>query len=262
METIPVVVTYNTVQGGVIFHVPPRASPDNDRVASGGEAKVNVMRSSRGAGNSRCRAMGFHDDDGEDDWDDGGYEGDLDVEVGREDAEGYEFGIDDDDEEYESEHFLSDYHHIEKLGSREEAVYCSDDGEDDGHGDDDEYPEELLEGQEPSSKEAMSGETSDGEQEQQGVGVRLRLENAFPGRSVVATVSLRTNSQRGGTVHGIVSSGPLVRTELMRRDLPGIGYDLVKDIGDGQHGAPVEVRAVYPVRFLCLVVLLVPAVTC
>ncbi|CAM9190743.1 unnamed protein product, partial [Sphacelaria rigidula] len=184
METIPVVVTYNTVQGGVIFHVPPRASPDNDRVASGGEAKVNVMRS--------------------------------------------------------------------KLGSREEAVYCSDDGEDDGHGDDDEYPEELLEGQEPSSKEAMSGETSDGEQEQQGVGVRLRLENAFPGRSVVATVSLRTNSQRGGTVHGIVSSGPLVRTELMRRDLPGIGYDLVKDIGDGQHGAPVEVgRVIYNASLHC-----------
>ncbi|CAN0111707.1 unnamed protein product, partial [Laminaria digitata] len=50
----------------------------------------------------------------------------------------------------------------------------------------------------------------------------VHIDNAFPGRVSIATVSLRSTAPSESRVEGMESSGPLVRATLTRRDVPGV----------------------------------------
>lgn len=233
METIPVVVTYNTVRGGVVFHAPAWAPAEgNSAVAAAATAVTRDKETGGGGDDSYDAACNDHN---------------VETEQGSEE---------------ESKLFLSDETQ-QRQNQRPQQRRCRvvSDGEMlPVHGAARKEPRSPMlttrEGQRQSEQEQRSQEAHVAVHERS-VAVRLGLDNAFPGRPAVSTVSLRSSAQGGGFVQGMESSGPLVQTVLTRRDLPGVdawssevGEALLP--GEGLHGAPVEVRRSCVVsRWLC-----------
>lgn len=225
METIPIVVEYHTVRGGVVFHA-PSADP------------LDVESTVTGAVVSKDRAIvgGGHDSD--------------DVACNEHNAEA-ERG-----EEVEESELISldETRQAQQRPQRRCRVV-------DDIDDNELLPEHgALKGEPPRPLPPTPREgqrNSEQQQEktyvavhQRDVPVRLGLDNAFPGRPAVSTVSLRSSAQGSGLVQGMESSGPLLQTVLTRRDMPGVGMqssELEEALlpGEELYGAPVEVRRIW-----------------
>lgn len=71
----------------------------------------------------------------------------------------------------------------------------------------------------------------------------IHLGKAFPGNVAVSPVSLRSTVSRAGRVESMESDGPLVRTVLTNRDLPGVSTSpRLEGAENGNVCGVVEVR--------------------